>query len=107
MIFAPFECAPEGDIDQFKILNSNGLRINDEFVRHKMLDALGDLALSGLPLLGHYMSFCAGHKLNNQLLFKLFSNHSNYEILVPNNLDSDKFVDHNLCSSSQNYRAVI
>ena len=94
-------------VDGYRVKNPNGLRRKDEFVRHKMLDALGDLALSGLPLLGHYMSFCAGHKLNNQLLFKLFSNHSNYEILVPNNLDSDKFVDHNLCSSSQNYRAVI
>ena len=94
-------------VDGYRVKNPNGLRRKDEFVRHKMLDALGDLALSGLPLLGHYMSFCAGHKLNNQLLIKLLSNHSNYELLVPNNLDSDKFVDHNLCSSSQNYRAVI
>ena len=94
-------------VDGYNIINPTGLRRKDEFVRHKMLDALGDLALSGLPLLGHYTSFCAGHKLNNQLLIKLFSNHSNYEISAPNNLNSEKFVDHNFCSTSQNYRAVI
>ena len=94
-------------VDGYSVINPKGLRRKDEFVRHKMLDALGDLALSGLPLLGHYMSFCAGHKLNNQLLIKLFSNDSNYAVSVPNNLNSDKFIDHNFCSTIQNYRAVI
>ena len=94
-------------VDGYTVINPTGLRRKDEFVRHKMLDALGDLALSGLPLLGHYVSYCAGHQLNNQLLIKLFSNHSNYEISVPNNLNSDKFVDRNFCLSSQNIRAVI
>ena len=60
-------------VDGYSIINPKGLRRKDEFVRHKMLDALGDLALSGLPLLGHYISFCGGHRLNNQLLIKLFS----------------------------------
>ena len=59
-------------VDGYSVINPKGLKRKDEFVRHKMLDALGDLALSGLPLLGHYMAFCAGHKLNNQLLIKLF-----------------------------------
>ena len=94
-------------VDGYSVINPKGLRRKDEFVRHKMLDALGDLALSGLPLLGHYMSFCAGHKLNNQLLTKLFSNNSNYEISVPSNLNSEKFIDHDFCSNSQSYRAVI
>ncbi len=94
-------------VDGYSIINPTGLRRKDEFVRHKMLDALGDLALSGLPLLGHYISFCAGHKLNNQLLIKLFSKNSNYEISVPNSFESDKFANRDLCSSSQNYRAVV
>ena len=94
-------------VDGYNVINPNGLRRKDEFVRHKMLDALGDLALSGLPLLGHYISFCAGHWLNNQLLIKLFSNKSNYEILMRNTNDSKKFVEHNFGSSSQNCRAVI
>lgn len=94
-------------VDGYSVINPKGLKRKDEFVRHKMLDALGDLALSGLPLLGHYKAFCAGHKLNNQLLIKLFSNHSNYKISVPDNINSEKYVDHNFCSTSQNYRAVI
>ena len=94
-------------VDGYSVINPKGLKRKDEFVRHKMLDALGDLALSGLPLLGHYKAFCAGHKLNNQLLIKLFSNHSNYKVSVPDNINSEKYVDHNFCSTSQNYRAVI
>ena len=94
-------------VDGYSIINPKGLKRKDEFVRHKMLDALGDLALSGLPLLGHYKAFCAGHKLNNQLLIKLFSNQSNYKISVSDNINSEKYIDHNFCSTSQNYRAVI
>jgi len=47
-----------------RVLNPTGLRFPDEFVRHKALDAVGDLALAGLPILGRYRSFCGGHKLN-------------------------------------------
>ena len=53
--------------------NPEGLRWRDEFVRHKALDAVGDLALAGLPLLGKYRSCCAGHRHTNGLLRKLFS----------------------------------
>ena len=63
------------------IINPEGLRYADEFVRHKMLDAVGDLALAGLPLLGAYRSYCGGHRLNFAVLEALFSSRSNYTIV--------------------------
>ncbi|MBZ0218778.1 MAG: UDP-3-O-acyl-N-acetylglucosamine deacetylase [Fimbriimonadaceae bacterium] len=54
-----------------KILNQEGLRFVDEFVRHKALDALGDMALAGAPILGKYRSLRGGHKLNNEVLTAL------------------------------------
>ena len=50
-------------MDEYRILNADGLRYDDEFVRHKMLDAMGDLALAGSPLLGAYRSVRGGHRL--------------------------------------------
>jgi UDP-3-O-[3-hydroxymyristoyl] N-acetylglucosamine deacetylase len=55
-------------MDEYKVLNQGGLRYEDEFVRHKMLDAVGDLYLAGLPILGAYTAFKSGHALNNVLL---------------------------------------
>jgi UDP-3-O-[3-hydroxymyristoyl] N-acetylglucosamine deacetylase len=55
-------------MDEYKILNQGGLRYPDEFVRHKMLDAFGDLYLCGLPIIGAYTAFKSGHALNNTLL---------------------------------------
>jgi UDP-3-O-[3-hydroxymyristoyl] N-acetylglucosamine deacetylase len=55
------------------VLNDGGLRYADEFVRHKVLDAVGDMALAGAPLLGHFHGHCSGHALNNQLLRALFA----------------------------------
>jgi UDP-3-O-[3-hydroxymyristoyl] N-acetylglucosamine deacetylase len=60
-------------MDDYKILNQGGLRYHDEFVRHKMLDAVGDLYLCGLPILGAYTAFKSGHALNNQLLRAVLS----------------------------------
>jgi UDP-3-O-[3-hydroxymyristoyl] N-acetylglucosamine deacetylase len=60
------------------IVNPEGLRFSDEFVRHKMLDAIGDLALAGSPLIGEYRSWCGGHRLNVGILEALFSNRANY-----------------------------
>ena len=93
-------------VDGYKIMNPNGLRRKDEFVRHKMLDALGDLALSGLPLLGHYISFCGGHKLNNQLISKLFSDSSNYQISKLCTKNSLEFSGQNFDSQTLKFRAV-
>jgi UDP-3-O-[3-hydroxymyristoyl] N-acetylglucosamine deacetylase len=61
-----------------RVLNPEGLRWADEFVRHKALDAVGDLALSGSPLLGQYRSYCGGHKLNFMMLEALFADDSNW-----------------------------
>jgi len=56
-----------------KVLNDDGLRYGDEFVRHKVLDAVGDLYLAGAPILGHFHGIRSGHALNNQLLRALFA----------------------------------
>ena len=66
------------DNDQ-KIVNQDGLRYGDEFVRHKTLDAVGDLALAGAQLLAHYRSRKGGHKLNFNMLQALFADDSNWE----------------------------
>jgi UDP-3-O-[3-hydroxymyristoyl] N-acetylglucosamine deacetylase len=63
------------------IINPEGLRYADEFVRHKVLDAVGDLSLAGLPLLGTYRSYCGGHRLNFSVLEALFSSRANYAIV--------------------------
>ena len=59
-----------------RILNPEGTRFPDEFVRHKILDAVGDLALAGAPLLGTYRSVRGGHKLNHALLCALMADAS-------------------------------
>ena len=58
-------------MDDYKVLNSDGLRYDDEFVKHKILDAMGDLYLIGKPLLAAYSAFRSGHALNNKLLREL------------------------------------
>jgi UDP-3-O-[3-hydroxymyristoyl] N-acetylglucosamine deacetylase len=63
------------------IMNPEGLRYADEFVRHKLLDAVGDLSLAGLPLLGTYRSYCGGHRMNFSVLEALFSSRSNYAVV--------------------------
>ncbi len=60
-------------IDGDRIVNTEGLRYDDEFVRHKILDSIGDLYLAGLPIIGHYHGYKAGHQLNNQVLQALFA----------------------------------
>jgi UDP-3-O-[3-hydroxymyristoyl] N-acetylglucosamine deacetylase len=59
-------------VDGPRVLNRGGLRRPDEFVRHKLLDAVGDLALAGAPIIGRYVGVKAGHELNNLLLRRLF-----------------------------------
>ena len=63
------------------VVNPEGLRYPDEFVRHKLLDAIGDLALAGLPILGAYKSYCGGHRLNVAVLQALFAERSNFAIV--------------------------
>ncbi len=67
-------------VDGDEILNEDGLRFDDEFVRHKVLDAIGDLYLAGAPILGRYHGHRAGHTLNNQLLRAIFADPANYTL---------------------------
>ena len=60
-------------VDHDKVLNPEGLRRRDEFVRHKMLDAVGDLALAGAPIAARYVGVKAGHEMNNKILRALFA----------------------------------
>ncbi|MEB0138666.1 MULTISPECIES: UDP-3-O-acyl-N-acetylglucosamine deacetylase [unclassified Undibacterium] len=69
-------------MDEYRILNSDGLRFDDEFVRHKILDAIGDLYLVGHPLLASYTAHKSGHGLNNQLLRVLLADPDAYEIVT-------------------------
>ena len=68
-------------VGEKNILNKEGLRFDDEFVRHKILDSIGDLYLAGYPIQGYFHGNKSGHFLNNQLLKKLFSNKSNFQIV--------------------------
>ena len=67
--------------DEDRLLNPEGLRYSDECVRHKVLDALGDLALAGLPLLGAYRSIRPGHKLNHAVLTALLADRSAWRVV--------------------------
>ena len=68
-------------VDGDRILSPGGLRHADEAVRHKMLDALGDLSLAGAPILGRYIGMRAGHSMTNALLRALFADPSSYEMV--------------------------
>ena len=69
-------------MDDYRVLNADGLRYDDEFVKHKMLDAMGDLYLIGRPLLAAYSAFRSGHALNNKLLRELLAQPGSYEVVT-------------------------
>jgi UDP-3-O-[3-hydroxymyristoyl] N-acetylglucosamine deacetylase len=73
-------------VHEDRILNPGGLRYEDEFVRHKLLDAVGDLALGGLPIYGRFRSYRGGHALNALVLSGLFASEANYEIVTAEDL---------------------
>lgn len=68
-------------LDDKEVLNSEGLRFNDEFVRHKILDAIGDMALLGMPFIGAYDSFAGSHALNHKLTKALLADAESYEVV--------------------------
>jgi UDP-3-O-[3-hydroxymyristoyl] N-acetylglucosamine deacetylase len=68
-------------VDDYRILNEDGLRYEDEFVKHKILDAIGDLYLLGHSLIGAFHGYKSGHQLNNQLLRKLLQTKSAWELV--------------------------
>jgi UDP-3-O-[3-hydroxymyristoyl] N-acetylglucosamine deacetylase len=74
-------------MDEYRILNADGLRYDDEFVRHKILDAIGDLYLIGHPLLAAYQAHKSGHALNNDLLRALLARPDAYEIVSFDGVD--------------------
>ena len=69
-------------VDDYRVLNSDGLRYDDEFVKHKILDAIGDLHIAGKPLLASYVAFRSGHALNNKLLRKLLADASAFDVVT-------------------------
>ena len=69
-------------VDDYRVLNAEGLRYDDEFVKHKILDAIGDMQVVGHPLLAAYTSFKGGHALNNLLLRELLADAEAYEIVT-------------------------
>ncbi len=69
-------------LDDFRVVNPGGLRSPDEFVRHKMLDAIGDLYMNGHSILGSFKAYKTGHDLNNRLLKALLSSSENYEVVT-------------------------
>jgi UDP-3-O-[3-hydroxymyristoyl] N-acetylglucosamine deacetylase len=71
-------------LDEHRILNNEELRYDDEFVRHKILDAIGDLYLAGNPIIGSYVAEKSGHALNNLLLRKMFDQPDSYEFVTFN-----------------------
>ena len=71
-------------LDDTKILNNDGLRFSDEFVRHKVLDFIGDISLSGFRMLGSFYTSHSGHSLNIMLLNKIFESEKNWELVCSN-----------------------
>ena len=67
-------------MDEYRVLNSDGLRYDDEFAKHKILDAIGDLYIGGYPLLGAYAAYKSGHAMNNKLLRALLADTTAFEV---------------------------
>jgi len=68
-------------VDEFSILNPEGLRFPDEFVRHKVLDAVGDVALFGHPVIGHLTAYKGGHALHHKLVQAVLADEANYQVV--------------------------
>ena len=80
-------------LDEEKVINKEGLRCGDEFVRHKILDAVGDLSLLGMPIIGHFLAYRSGHRLNNLLLRKLITSPECWELVHYFNGERELFDD--------------
>lgn len=75
-------------IDEYRVLNEDGLRYRNEFVRHKILDAIGDLYLLGHSLIGSFTGYKSGHALNNRLLREMLAHEASYEEVVFENVET-------------------
>jgi len=69
-------------LDEYRILNPDGLRVDDEFVKHKVLDALGDLYLAGHSIIGEFRAYKAGHHINNLLVREMLAQQNAYEMIT-------------------------
>lgn len=87
-------------LDDQKVINKEGLRCDDEFVKHKILDAIGDLSLLGMPIIGHFIAYKSGHKLNNLLLKELMAHKECWKIVSQADRDGreDEFLSLNIPS---------
>jgi UDP-3-O-[3-hydroxymyristoyl] N-acetylglucosamine deacetylase len=74
-------------LDEGRIINKEGLRFHDEFVKHKILDAIGDLSLLGIPIVGHFVAFKSGHRLNNLLLRELMKRKDSWTVVTGDGRD--------------------
>ena len=75
-------------VDKYKIVNSTGLRINNEFIKHKTLDCLGDFYLLGMPIIGKVTCFAPGHKINQNFIKEILKKKTNYKIENRNEYNS-------------------
>ncbi|MCW9033960.1 MAG: UDP-3-O-acyl-N-acetylglucosamine deacetylase [Rhodospirillales bacterium] len=89
-----------------KVLNEGGLRFDDEFVRHKILDAVGDLYLAGAPIMGHFKGICSGHAMNNELLRSLFADESAWSYTTADALNKEGFVYSSLEAATDKNKQV-
>jgi UDP-3-O-[3-hydroxymyristoyl] N-acetylglucosamine deacetylase len=80
-------------LDEFRVLNAGGLRYEDEFVRHKILDLMGDLQLLGMPIIGHFVINKSGHALNHTFLTELLKKKKYWKVM--------KFSDERACKARQ------
>jgi UDP-3-O-[3-hydroxymyristoyl] N-acetylglucosamine deacetylase len=69
-------------VDDFRIINEEGLRFKDEFVRHKILDFIGDLSIIGSPIIGHFVVHKSGHFLNQCMLKRLMKSNKHWKVLA-------------------------
>ncbi|MBW2148346.1 MAG: UDP-3-O-acyl-N-acetylglucosamine deacetylase [Deltaproteobacteria bacterium] len=76
-------------LDKSRVLNDEGLRFKDEFVRHKILDSMGDLSLLGFPVIGHLNAHKSGHRLHHMLLEKLLECKSHWTLIDPETISLD------------------
>jgi len=77
-------------VDDFRVLNEGGLRFSDEFVRHKMLDAIGDISILGMPVIGHLSLHKSGHRLNFELAQKLIADPKAWKIVEVKKKETEK-----------------
>lgn len=77
-------------LDDNGVLNKEGLRYKEEFVRHKILDAIGDMSILGMPLIGTYISFAGSHKLNHLLTKKILSQSDSYEVVTTDSKEEEE-----------------